>query len=115
MQRFQGHPGNKGASARSATLWRMPVTDTPSDAQHEAEVARQEDIATKTVPNEVETAAAPDSSLVTLRSKNVEQYPLSLSVVGALDLIFEDASATVEVPSDVAEQITYLQNVEVVA
>jgi hypothetical protein len=93
----------------------MPVTDTPSDAQHEAEVARQEDIAAEIVPNEVEAAVEADSSLVTLRSKDVEQYPLTLSVVGALDLVFEDESATVEVPSDVAEQVTYLQNVEVVA
>lgn len=115
MQRFQGHPGNKGAGAQSATLWRMPVIDTSSDAQHEAEVAHQEDIAAEIVPDEVEAAAEPDSSLVTLRSKNVEQYPLTLSVVGALDLVFEDENATVEVPSDVAEQVTYLQNVEVVA
>lgn len=58
-------------------------------------------------------AAVEEAPKVKLRSKNVEQYPLTVSVVGSEDLVFENERATVEVSPQVAEQIEYSPVVEV--
>lgn len=74
-----------------------PATDSPREAP--AAVAKE--------------AEAPK---VTLRSipEAVDEYPLSVSVVGPEEeLVFENADTTIEVAPQVAEQITYLPNVEV--
>lgn len=92
-----------------------PTTTPPTDAEHEAEVAKQEEIA-----EEIAAADAPktppatdEPQLVKLRSKDVENYPLTVSVVGSPDLVFENESAIVEVTPQVAEQIKYAPSVEV--
>lgn len=65
-------------------------------------------------PKEAPAAAAVEEApKVKLRSKNVEQYPLTVSVVGSDDLVFESESTTVEVAPQVAEQIAYSPVVEV--
>ncbi len=96
----------------------------PSTAdEHAREVDQQEQIALEIEAAETQAVSdadeapvvepAPEQALVTLRSKNVEHYPLSVSVVGA-ELVFEDAAATVDVSPEVAEQIAYSPVVEVV-
>lgn len=102
-----------------------PSTRTPTDEAHEAEVAQQAKIAAAVEPEAPAADPAPDEApvaqearKVTLRSveANVDEYPLSVSVVGAEDeFVFDSASTTVEVSPEVAEQVTYLTNVEVVA
>lgn len=101
----------------------MASTPTaPTDAEHEAEAAKQAEIAAAVEPQApvVDETSAPEAPIVEepdpvkLRSKNVDEYPLSVSVVGVEDeLVFESASSTVEVSPEVAEQITYSPVVEV--
>lgn len=100
---------------------------TQTDEAHEAEVAKQAEIAAevdaaaaaseKTVeetPQE-EVPAAPEVQLVTIQPKaDVEfEFPIAVSVVGSDDLIFTGPSDTVQVKPEVAEQITYSPAVEV--
>lgn len=111
-------------------MQRMAATSTrtPTDEAHEAEVAQQSKIAEEVTETEqVPAAAVPDNpdadeqpvtqevAKVTIRSVEAEvsEYPLTLSVVGSKDIVFDSASTTVEVSPEVAEQITYLTNVEV--
>lgn len=112
-------------------MQRMAVTPSRSaDEAHEAEVEQQTKIAEEldetqqvpaaAVPTDPEAEEAPvteEAPKVTLRTieGTVEDYPLTVSVVGTDDLVFEDESTTVEVDPEVAEQVTYLPNVEVVA
>lgn len=59
-------------------------------------------------------AVVEEAPKVTLRPKNVDEYPLSVSVVGVEDeLIFENESSTVEVSPEVAAQIEFSPVVEV--
>lgn len=84
--------------------------------EHAAEVERQEEIAADLAAAEAEvTVETPDSleATVKLRSKNVETYPLYVSVPDYPEIVFESASATVTVPAPIAEHVTYLDNVEV--
>jgi hypothetical protein len=97
-----------------------PTAPQATDAEHEAEAAQQAEIAAAVEPvapvADKPSPVAPEADKVKLRSKNVDVYPLSVSVVGVEDeLVFENESATVEVSPEVAEQVTYLPNVEVVA
>jgi hypothetical protein len=114
-------------------MQRMALTSprTPTDEAHEAEVAQQTKIAEElqetdqvpadAVPDNPEADAAPvteEAPKVTLRSipDAVEEYPLSVSVVGVdEELVFDGADSTIEVSPQVAEQVTYLPNVEVAA
>lgn len=95
---------------------------SPDDAAHEAEVQQQLAIAADAAP--AETAAdvppevlAPTAETVTIKSVNVDEYPVNVDVVGAPEggYSFADANTTFEVPLDVAEQFTYVSVVEVVA
>ena len=63
------------------------------------------------------TAPAPEEATkVKLKpSDAVESYPLTVSAVGAEDIVFESASSTVSVAPEVAEQVKYLPTVEVAA
>lgn len=105
-----------------------PAPQTPSDSEHAREKAEQEKIAAQIVsdapvksdPQVAGTPAeAPEPQpTVKLRpvADAVEHFPLSVSVVGPEDeLVFDSADSTVDVPPHVAEQVTYLPNVEVVA
>jgi hypothetical protein len=93
----------------------------PTQDEHDVEVAKQAEIAAEVDAAVDEKPVDPtppetDQPLtVTLRSKNVEQYPLFVSVVGAPELVFESENDAVDVSPAVAEQVTYLQNVEVAA
>jgi len=105
------------------------MADSPTarlDAEHDAEVAKQAEIAaaveqaaageTSNAPVVDETSDAPIADTrpqVTLRSVNVEQYPLTVTLVGSEPLVFESESAIVEVTPEVAEQIAYSPVVEV--
>lgn len=109
---------------------------TAADAEFEREKAEQEEIAAqiesdapvKSTPQVAGTEAPEETTVdevieeqpeVTLRTVpgTVEQYPLTVGVVGAPDgeLVFEDEDATIDVSPQVAEQVTYLPNVEVIA
>lgn len=100
-----------------------PQTSLLSEDEHTAEVTQQTAIEAEIAAVDAKSKPQEDApvaeatavqSLVTLRSKDVEQYPLTVSVVGGFNLVFDSESDTLEVPSEVAEQVTYLQNVEVV-
>lgn len=66
-------------------------------------------------PKEAAEPVVEEAPKVKLRSKNVEEYPVSVSVVGAEEeLVFESESTTIEVAPEVAEQIAYSPVVEVV-
>lgn len=69
---------------------------------------------TPDVPPEVE---AEQEATATIKSVNVEAYPIHVDVVGAPDggYTFTDADTTFDVPLAVAEQFTYVSQVEVVA
>lgn len=100
---------------------------TQSDELHETEVAQQTESASEVETDAVPAAAVPtdpdadeapvtqEAPKVTLRSVEdaVDEYPLTVSVVGSEDIIFDSASTTVEVSPEVAEQVTYMRNVEV--
>lgn len=96
-----------------------PAASTPTDAEHKAEVEKQEEIAAEVAAAEAESAPAPEVEevpLVKLGSVNVDEYPLSVSAVGLdEELVFDNSSSTVEVTPEVAEQVTYLPTVEVIA
>lgn len=115
MRRFVGHLVDA-----SATLHSMSPA-APTQDVHDVEVAKQAEIAAEvdaSVDEEPVDPTPPETistSIVTLRSKNVEQYPLYVSVVGSPELVFESEEDTLDVSTTVAEQVTYLQNVEVVA
>ena len=92
-----------------------------SDAEHDAEVATQAEIAAAVEPDNApaasETSDAPIAdpvAQVTIRSVNVEEYPLTVTVPNAEPLVFENERATVDVDPEVAEQIAYSPVVEVV-
>lgn len=97
----------------------MSAAPTTTDAEHEREVATQADIeaaiATDAPVVETTEGDAPEEvAKVTLRSKNVDTYPVSVSVVGSEDeLVFTDPDSTVEVDPSVAEQVVYSPVVEV--
>lgn len=75
-------------------------------------VKSQSDLSSKVeVTAQEKTVAAPGT--VKLRSKNVDTYPLVVSVVGSDDIVFDSADTTKAVAPKVAEQVKYLPNVEV--
>jgi hypothetical protein len=92
-------------------------TATRADAEHDAEVAKQAEIEAAVEP-EAPVPGSPsevveEQELITLRSVNVNEYPLTVSVVGSEPLEFASESATVQVTPEVAEQIAYSPVVEV--
>jgi len=90
------------------------ASPSTADAVHEAEAAQQAEIAAAVESDAAPVAeAAPSVKPVKLRSKNVDSYPLTVTVVGSKPLVFENDRATVEVVSEVAEQLTYSPVVEV--
>lgn len=91
-----------------------PVDQKPA-VDWDAEAAQQ-----KLIADEVEVSAdkAPQPAPATyptvkLRSKDVDKYPVTVSVVGSKPLVFESEGSTVEVPAPVAEQLAYSPVVEV--
>lgn len=64
-------------------------------------------------PKEAPAAEQQEAPKVTLRSKNVDEYPLTVSIVGSDDLVFDNESVTVEVAPEVAAQIEFSPVVEV--
>lgn len=95
---------------------------TRTDEAHDLEAARQAEIAAEVdaaetdevvEPTPLETEADPEQPVVTLRSKNVEQYPVTVTIPNAPPLVFENEDSTVEVTPEVAEQIVYSPVVEV--
>lgn len=93
-----------------------PAVQTKPDSEYDREKAEQAKIAADVTPAAPEPSAPkaePAEPTVTLRPVNVDTYPLYVSVVGTDDLYFASADSTVEVSPAVAEQITYLRNVEV--
>lgn len=106
------------------------TAQTSLTPEWEAEKVKQEEIAAqiasdapvKSVPQVAGTPAEETEQVVeelpqvTLRPVGEDiEYPLTLSVVGAPEggFVFESASDTVDVDPQVAEQVTYLTNVEV--
>lgn len=101
-----------------------PSQSKPSD--FDAERAKQEEIAVqivsdapvKSTPEAAGTPVEPveEQPKITLRSVNVDAYPLGINVVGATEeLVFDDADATIDVPPQVAEQTTFIEQIEIVA
>jgi hypothetical protein len=103
----------------SATMQSMASTPTATrpDAEHDAEVAKQAEIEAAVAP-EAPVPVSPsevveEQELITLRSVSVDEYPLTVTVVGSEPLEFANEGVTVEVPPEVAEQLAYSPVVEV--
>ena len=103
---------------------------TQTDEAHEAEVAKQAEIAAEIlgaegeeetpeeeVPVSEEEVVNPEPEPIVIQLKeDVEiEYPLSISLVGSDDLVFSGPDDVVEVPPSVAEQLTYSPDVEAAA
>lgn len=103
----------------------MPsALSTPTD-EHAAEVEKQKDIAAQVVETSVVTTDAPgaeptpeveveQAATAKIKSVNVDEYPIHVAVVGG-EYTFADSGTTFDVPLAVAEQFTYIPQVEVVA
>ena len=113
-----------------------PAPGTLSDAAHDEEVALQKEIAEQVGAEapEDEAPEAPEATEATEDATPEEQtptpeaapipiqptggatFPLRITAVGVEDeLVFESEEDVVEVPPEVAEQLTYSPAVEVVA
>lgn len=89
----------------------VPAEPTPVSAPADSDVVETEKV-------EQVTEEAPPVQYVTLvPASDVDiNYPLRVSLVGLEDeIVFEDADGSAQVTPPVAEQVRYLDNVEVAA
>lgn len=112
----------------------MPSRPTiaPPDAEHEAQAAEQAQIESQVTTDptppvdpppvvEEPTDVPPEvvveqEQTATIKSVNVTDYPIHVGLAGAPEeYTFTDESTTFDVPLAVAEQVTYVPYVEVVA
>jgi len=105
-------------------------TSLVSDEERAAEVAEQEAIAKDLVETTPKIAGSPAGDESPAEDSPVEEapevtlapaadveidYPLVVSLANTEDITFEDENSYVDVPPEVAEQVTYLTNVEVIS
>lgn len=90
---------------------------TPTD-EHTAEVEKQTEIAAQVVETDATSETSPEvaaeeAATAKIKSVNVDEYPIHVAVVGG-EYTFTDSGTTFDVPLPVAEQFTYIPQVEVV-
>lgn len=103
----------------SADQWTEPDAAPVEETEIEPVAGEEPQIAGSPAEDESPAEESPveEAPEVTIApAADVEiDYPLVVSVANAEDITFEDENASVDVPPEVAEQVAYLTNVEVVA
>lgn len=93
--------------------WTEPE-DAPVEETEQQPVADEETQVAGEPAEDIPVEEAPEVTIAPAADADID-YPLVVSVANAGDILFEDENASVDVPPQVAEQVAYLTNVEVVA